>query len=362
MINERNILIWLNYIGGITYETILDFKFFFGELEEIWDVNENHLYQVLPNNKKIVERILRTRNKDFLQRIINDDKKDYSIITILDESYPKKLKNIYNPPYVLYIIGDKSIKSPLIAIVGARKSTAYGRWAAKKFAKELADWDIGVISGLALGIDAEGHKGALTGDGYTIAVLGCGIDQCYPKSNYNLYCEIREKGSIISEYPPGVEPLKHHFPARNRIISGLSDGVIVIEAGERSGTLITVQHALDQGKDIYSLPGNINSSQSKGTNKLIREGAKILLSVEDIIEELQYKYTLKNIKKDNNLQMDLSNDEMQIYNIIKENPIHIDLIAYKSGKSVSEVNMLLTILELKGIINQLPGKIFVIAN
>lgn len=359
MINERNLLIWLNHVGGITYETILNFKDYFGELQEMWYAKDKYLYEVLWNRRIIAEKMLKTRNKEFLQKITEKGyQNNFIVMTIMDMDYPQKLKDIYNPPYVIYIKGKKEIKFPLIAIVGARKSTPYGRWAAKKFAKELAAWDIGVISGLALGIDAEGHKGALEGNGYTIGVLGCGIDKCYPQSNQYLFKEMKSKGTIISEYPPGIQPLKHHFPARNRIISGLSDGVVVIEAGEKSGTLITVEHALEQGKDVFALPGNINNSQSKGTNKLIKEGAKILLSIEDIIEELKYKYVLNNSKEKKDLEETLSQEEIKVYNIIKENPIHIDLISYRSGISISEVNILLTILELKGFINQLPGKIF----
>ncbi|HHX55748.1 MAG TPA: DNA-processing protein DprA, partial [Clostridiales bacterium] len=226
MINERNLLIWLNHLGGITYETILDMIDYFGNLLEVWSAKEEHLYKVLNNHRIIADKMLKTRSKQYLDTIINNKNQgNFQIKTILDDDYPQKLKDIYNPPYVIFIKGRINIEKPIIAMVGARKSTAYGRWAAKKFSKELAEWDIGVISGLALGIDAESHKGALEGKGYTIGVLGCGIDMCYPRSNYQLYKQVEEKGCILSEYGPGVEPLKYNFPARNRIISGLSDGV-----------------------------------------------------------------------------------------------------------------------------------------
>ncbi|AOY77330.1 DNA-processing protein DprA [Clostridium formicaceticum] len=359
MINERNLLIWLNSLGSITYEMILGFIKHFGNLQELWYVEEENLYRVMHNHRIIAKKLFKTRHKQYLQMLIEEiDHSDFQVITILDEDYPEKLKCIYNPPYVIYIKGEKNFDKPLISIVGARKSTAYGRWAAKKFAAELADWCVGTVSGLALGIDAEGHKGALEKGGYTIGVLGCGIDQYYPKSNYYLYKQIEEKGCILSEYGPKMQPLKHHFPARNRIISGLSDGVVVIEAGEKSGTLITVEHALQQGKDVFALPGNINSSQSRGTNKLIKEGAKILLDVEDIIEELKYKYPLKNLKEKQQLKNTLSEEEMKVFRTIQEQPIHIDLIAYKSGINISQLNTILTILELKGFICQLPGKTF----
>lgn len=359
MINERNLLIWLNQLGGITYEMILDMIDYFGNLSEIWNAKEGHLYEVLYNHRIIADKMLKTRNKCFLDSAINKKIQDrHEIKTILDNDYPEKLKRIYNPPYVIYIKGTMNFQKPLIAVVGARKSTAYGRWAAKKFSKELVEWDIGVVSGLALGIDAEGHKGALEANGYTIGVLGCGIDQYYPRSNYQLFKQIEEKGCIVSEYGPGVEPLKHHFPARNRIISGLSDGVVVIEAGEKSGTLITVECALEQGTDVFALPGNINNYQSKGTNKLIKEGAKILLDINDIIEELKYKYPLESIKEKVELKEALSSEEMRVYEIIKQEPIHVDLITYRSGMNISDLNTILTVLELKGFIGQLPGKTF----
>ncbi|SDK44854.1 DNA-processing protein DprA [Natronincola ferrireducens] len=359
MINKRNILIWLNYIGGITYEMILSFIDYFGELEEVWYASDKHLHEVMNNHRIIAEKMLKTRNKQFLDKLINKTNTNtYHIVTILEADYPEKLKSIYNPPYVIYIKGKKNFDKPLIAMVGARKSTAYGRWAAKKIATELGEWGVGVVSGLALGIDAEGHKGALDHGSYTIGVLGCGIDVCYPQSNHYLYKQIEEKGCIVSEYGPGIEPYKHHFPARNRIISGLSDGVVVIEASEKSGTLITVEHALEQGRDVYALPGNINCNQSKGTNRLIKEGAKILLDIEDILEDLRYKYPLNNIEAQKQIKENLSDEELKVFNIIKQQPIPIDLIAYKSGISISELNTILTILELKGFICQLSGKTF----
>ena len=172
--------------------------------------------------------------------------------------------------------------------------------------KELTKWGVGIIW-TTLGIDTYSHRGALDGNGYTIGVLGCGLDQYYPASNRALMDKIIEKGCIISEYCLNTPPLKYHFPARNRIVSGLSDGVVVIEAPERSGALITVEFALDQGKDVYALPGNINNIQSRGTNKLIRDGARILLGVDDIIESLNYKYSMDRIDTKQLIKNDLAN-------------------------------------------------------
>lgn len=283
-------------------------------------------------------------------------------LTIYDSAYPSKLKNIYDPPYVIYVKGNKiDFDMPLISIVGTRRATPYGKWAAHQFARELAKWGVGIISGLAMGIDTCGHKGALDGNGYTIGVLGCGLDQYYPASNRALMDEIFERCCIISEYCLSTPPLKYHFPARNRIVSGLSDGVIVIEAPEKSGALITADFALDQGKDVYALPGNINNIQSKGANKLIRDGARILLEVDDIIENLKYRYPIDKIGEKQSIKDDLSDLEMRVFDVIKRNPINIDLIINETGIKASELNPILTILEIKGYINRMPGKIFTAA-
>lgn len=358
-IDKKLLMVWLNHIGGITYNMVLVFEKYFGTIEEIWKASEKHLNEAMNKHGIIVDRMIKNRNEKYLEKILADiEKNNIKVLAITDHDYPEKLKNIYNPPYIIYIKGNKKFEGPLIGIVGARKATAYGRWAAFKFAKELGQLGIGVVSGLALGIDTESHKGVLNAGGYTIAVLGCGIDQCYPSSNQNLYNQIGEKGCIMSEYCPGTLPLKHNFPARNRIISGLTDGVIVIEAAEKSGALITVEHAISQGREVYALPGNINSAQSKGTNKLIKEGAKPLLDIDDIIEDLGYRYPLQNFIETGIVENDLSNAELKIFRIVQGGPKHIDLIHYESGYKISELSSILTILEIKGLITQLPGKIF----
>lgn len=206
-------------------------------------------------------------------------------IRLGDENYPEKLKHIYSKPNVIYILGDeKLLNSDSIAIIGCRNCTDYGAKSAYKFGYELAKKGICVISGFAKGIDSFAHRGAIKAKGRTIAVLGCGLDVIYPEENLQLYKDIlKNGGTIISEYPIGTKPEKNNFPARNRIISGLSDGVLVIEAKKRSGTMITVEHALDQGKQVYALPGNITSENSYGTNELIKEGAIPITSVEDFM-------------------------------------------------------------------------------
>lgn len=216
---------------------------------------------------------------------INLDKSKIKTIKLGDENYPEKLKHIYSKPNVIYVIGnEKILNSDSIAIIGCRDCSEYGVKSAYKFGYELAKRGVCVISGLARGIDSFAHKGAVQAKGRTISVLGCGLDVIYPEENLELYKKIlRNDGAIISEYPLGTKPERQHFPARNRIISGLSDGVLVIEAKKRSGTMITVEHALDQGKQVYAVPGNITSENSYGTNELIKEGAIPVTNVEDFM-------------------------------------------------------------------------------
>ncbi len=360
---QKDIVVWLSHIEGIGNKNIERLINYFCNIEEIWYADKRHIINALGGRNTIADKIIENRNEQFIAGIFNNlDNNNILPLTIYDPAYPHKLKNIYDPPYVLYIKGSKiNFDVPLISIVGTRRATPYGKWAAHQFAKELAKWDVGIISGLALGIDTCSHKGALDGNGYTIGVLGCGLDQYYPASNRSLTDKISENGCIISEYCSGTPPLKHHFPARNRIVSGLSDGVVIIEAPEKSGALITVDFALDQGKDVYALPGNINNMQSKGTNKLIRDGARILLEVDDIIENLKYKYPICKIDMEQSARDDLSESEMQVFNVIKRNPVNIDLIINETGIKVSELSPILTILEIKGYISQMPGKIFTVA-
>lgn len=363
MLEQRDIIIWLNHIEGIIHKDIEHLISYFYNIEEVWHADEKHIISALTDRSIISGKIIENRNEGFVEKIFESlDDNNILPLTIYDSAYPSKLKNIYDPPYVIYVKGNKiDFDMPLISIVGTRRATPYGKWAAHQFARELAKWGVGIISGLAMGIDTCGHKGALDGNGYTIGVLGCGLDQYYPASNRALMDEIFERCCIISEYCLGTPPLKYHFPARNRIVSGLSDGVIVIEAPEKSGALITADFALDQGKDVYALPGNINNIQSKGANKLIRDGARILLEVDDIIENLKYRYPIDKIDEKQSIKDDLSDLEMRVFDVIKRNPINIDLIINETGIKASELNPILTILEIKGYINRMPGKIFTAA-
>jgi DNA processing protein len=280
-------------------------------------------------------------------------------LTLNSPEYPKNLLNIYDPPPLLYIKGDIIKEDDVaLAIVGSRMTSNYGRITAERISKELALNGITVISGFARGIDSIAHKGALSANGRTIAVLGSGIDIIYPKENKGLFSDIINNGAVITEFSMGTKPHGFNFPKRNRIISGLSLGVLVIEAAERSGSLITANYALEQGREVFAIPGNPLFRTSKGTNKLIKEGAKLVESVDDILEEIT-----PDIKKKVNMfsekERDLSEREKNILSILSYEPTHIDNIVKITGVMVNEILSILLKLEIEGLIKQLPGKFFI---
>lgn len=357
---ERDVLIWLSSLG-VKNKAIDRLRSYFPDLREILVANKKLLFSIKTVNDNYLNKIVENRNSNYMVDLFNKlEKYGIETITILDKDYPNSLEYIYDKPYVLYGKGSMTEADRLsIGIVGARKATAYGTWACEKFTKELVNMDVTIVSGLALGIDAVAHKTAIQEGGRTIGVLGNGIDRIYPKRNERLYGEIPNRGMVLTEFPLGTEPMPYNFPQRNRIIAGLSLGIIVIEAKEKSGSLITAHHALEQGKDVFSLPGNINSIYSKGTNRLIKDGARPLLDIEDIIEEIKELQTkLLKEKKEDIDYSHLSNMEISVISTLGEGPLHCDLITYKSGLDISSVISTLTILELKGIIKEISSRTF----
>lgn len=279
-----------------------------------------------------------------------------STVTINDELYPKKLRNYEDAPWIIFFRGDiKNINLfQSVAIVGARKCTVYGINAAKVIAKELSYNKINVISGMAKGIDTAAHISSIESNGYTCAVLGSGIDVIYPKDNKNLYNELVSKGAVISEFLPGTEPFAYNFPVRNRIISALSDIIIIVEADNKSGSLITANIALEQGKDVMAVPGSIFSNMSRGTNKLIKDGAYPLTSIEDIEEILGKKFNKKEVVKSGILE----GVTKKIYTILSNNPIHVDDIIRISNIDIKQLYEVLFELQLKNEIISLPGNYY----
>ena len=288
------------------------------------------------------------------------DKLNASVVTVWDQEYPSVLKKIYDPPLILYTIGnynEKDIYS--LAIVGTRQPTNYGRIQTERIASDLAHQGITVVSGMARGIDSISHNRTLRENGRTVAIIGSGLDVIYPPENRRMFDEICEKGMIISEYPLGTQPDAQNFPKRNRIISGLSLGTIVIESGITGGALQTASFALDQGKEVFAVPGNLGVRQSEGTNLLIQKGeAALIRSAEDVLLELELKLKPvlgKNIpKKVEGLNL----FEEKIITVISSEPLQIDKIAAMTQINTSECLVHLLSLEFKGLVKQLPGKMF----
>ncbi len=316
--------------------------------KKIWNLDYNKLLRIKGIGSKTAKNIIsQKKNINPEQEISKLKKKNISFVTIDSYDYPESLKNIYDPPPVLYYKGKGNFNLLNIAIVGARKASFYGREVAKKLGSELSIRGITIVSGMARGIDSSGHKGAIRVKGNTIAVLASGIDYIYPPENNKLYRKIQENGLIVSEFPPGVKPISAYFPRRNRIISGLSQGVIVVEAAYKSGSLITVDFALEQGRDVFAVPGNINSYQSKGCNKLIKDGAIMVTSYKDVIKELKNNNFIAQKKNSNKV----TKSEKKIKSILKkEKELSYDQLYDKLDLNKNELSSALLKLELKGLL------------
>ncbi len=285
-------------------------------------------------------------------------------ITIDDEEYPKNLRNIYDPPQALHLNGEILPEDDIaVALVGSRNASIYGLEACEKLAYELASSGITVVSGMARGIDTAAHRGALKARGRTIAVLGSGHNMVYPPENEKLYKEIAKSGVVITEFEEDTPPLKYNFPKRNRIISGISLGVVVVEAAQNSGALITANFALEQGREVFAVPGKINSTTSRGTHELIKDGAKLVQSAEDIVEELNISKRPvdddKSTSKPDGIEIKLSEYERSIYELLSDEPCHIDEIVGRANIALSKTSQILLNLELKRLVRELPGKNYI---
>jgi DNA processing protein len=263
--------------------------------------------------------------------------------------YPPLLAELHDPPAAIHVRGDTEILAePAVAIVGARSCSSYGAGVARELARELARAGVVVVSGLARGIDGEAHRGTLEGGGRTVAVLGCGIDRDYPRSHWELARRIREQGAVVSEYPPGVEPAPWRFPARNRIVAGLCAATVVVEARERSGALITADFALELGRDVFAVPGEITSALSAGTNDLLRQGAAPLLSAGDVLEALGLEPAVRQLPP-------LSPAGSQVLRLLADGARDADDLARGSGRTTAEVAAVLVELELAGVASEADG-------
>ena len=307
-----------------------------------------------------IENLMESKdNLRITNEIENIKNQDINIISIENERYPELLSHIQHPPYIIYQKGNMDLSKPCIAIVGSRKCSEYGYRMAYDIASELSKRGVTIVSGVAKGIDAAAHEGALV-YGKTIGVLGNGPDTYYPSCNAKLQRQIETQGCILSEYPVNTRPHPSFFPARNRIISGISRGVLVVEAAEKSGSLITANFALEQGRDVFAVPGNAWSKLSIGSNKIIQSGGKLVLNAYDIIEEIEHYLPAQSLQschdRDNFELNKLAQDEIMVYDNLSREPLYIDEVNNKIKLPIATLQYIITSLELKGLIKRLPGQ------
>lgn len=335
----------LKLVSGMTNSRIKTLVGFFGSACMAWKATRRDLFLCGAFDEAACNKFFAEREKIDIQKIARDWERRGINICMADEPhYPQLLGRIFDPPAVLFYRGRLPDTDKLIAVVGARRATVYGKNAATKLAGELAAAGMGVVSGGARGIDAAAHSGALE-QGYTVAVLGCGVDVCYPRENARLLASVAEQGAVVSEYPPGMPPLAHQFPARNRIISGMARGVVVVEAAEKSGALITADFALEEGRDVYAVPGSIFSLTSKGTNRLIKQGAKLIDSAADVLEDHGLAPAAGGPRAS------LNADERKVINLLDfDTPLCIEELAVKTDLPAQFLTYILLQLELRGLV------------
>jgi DNA processing protein len=276
------------------------------------------------------------------------------IISYWDPDYPTALKSIHDPPALLYTRG-RLPTGDALSVVGSRKASNAGIDLTSRISHDIAALGIVIVSGLARGIDSAAHRAALQAEGLTVAVLGCGIDRIYPSEHQQLFQQITETGAIISEYPPGTEPLPGHFPGRNRIISGMSKGVLIVEAAQKSGSLITADFALEQGREVFAIPGGVLATNSDGVNSLIKDGAHMVTETRDITDILWPQYRSPAFRSTETSCFELSENEMDIIRYLDGEPLHIDDLVRKSGLTPMDLSVILLQLEIRGGVIQLPG-------
>ena len=356
--DEKRYWIGINLVKGIGAVRLRALLEFFGDAKSAWDATPAEL-RAAGLSKKIVERFTDTRNKVDLDKLWDEiAAKEIRVMTWNDADYPARLREIAQPPPILYLRGDFIEEDAwAVAIVGTRRVTSYGRQVTEEVASFLAQNGVTIVSGLARGVDGIAHQAALKAGGRTLAILGSGVNRIYPPEHRALAEQVIQSGAVISDYAPDTPPEGSNFPPRNRIISGLSMATIVIEAAETSGALITANFALEQGREIFALPGNIFAAQSKGPNKLIQKGAHPLLSPRDILEVLD----LTRISQHQSAQRVLPTDatEAQLLGSLTHEPTHVDEIRAKTGLAVEKVSSTLVMMELKGMVRHVGGMNYV---
>lgn len=349
-----------NRIQGIGKAKFSQLEGYFGDLEQAWKASAAELKAAGLDNKS-VEAIVAARPHISPDAELEGlERNQVKALTWNDPAFPARLKEIYDVPPVLYVRGDITPEDDwTIAVVGTRRASIYGREATERLVADLVRNRITIVSGLARGIDSIAHRTALEMGGRTIAVFACGLDEVYPPENTKLAQSITEHGALVSEHPLGTRPKKEHFPLRNRIMSGLSLGVLVIEGDVDSGAMITANRALEQNREVFAVPGNIFSPASRGTNRLIKEGAKLVSDVQDILEELNLTMIPKQLEM---RQLVPENEtESLILKHLSHEPVHIDEVCRNSRLPIATVSSTLAMMELKGLVRQMGGMNYVLA-
>jgi DNA processing protein len=338
-------------IGPARLRALLDF---FGSIEEAWHAPSDALGQAGLDRRSLANLLEARSQLDLEAELDRLNRADVQVLTWDDANYPERLRTINDPPPVLYVKGKLAPADDwAVAIVGTRGASVYGKEAARRLAADLVQAGVTIVSGLARGIDAVAHRAALDARGRTIAVLGSGLDIIYPPEHRNMAGEIVAQGALISEYALGSQPEAANFPPRNRIISGLSRGIIVVEAGERSGALITSGFAAEQGRDVFAVPGSIFSRASQGTNRLIREGARPVLAAADVLEALDMEFVVQHAEARELLPADET--EAGLLRHLSDEPTHVDDLARAAALPIATVSATLALMELKGMVRQVGG-------
>ncbi len=362
MVSADELKYWVTFSGipGIGRVRISQLKEYFGSLQDAWQAPEGKLKQAGLDSRSVDAPVTLRPRISIDAEMEKLERHRVNVLVCDDPNYPSRLREIHDYPPVLYVRGSLPAEDEhCLAIVGTRRPTVYGRQVTEEIVADLARSGITIISGLARGIDSVAHRAALDAGGRTVAVFGSGLDIVYPGENAKLAQAIMEHGALVSEYPLGVKPKPENFPLRNRIMSGLSLGVLVVEAGERSGALITAEQALEQNREVFAIPGSILSPASQGTNRLIQEGAKLVRNYADILQELNLTIVVQQAEIK---EFSPANEiESAILEQLSSEPNHIDEICRRSGLTMPEVSSTLSMLELKGIARQVGNMNYVLA-
>lgn len=360
--SEQGIRYWIGFnqvpgIGTARLRALLDY---FGDLEIAWHASSHDLQQAGLDRRSLANLLRAREELDLGAEVERVERGDIQVITWEDASYPPNLRQAYNAPPLLYVRGSLEARDEwAVAVVGTRRASVYGKEAARMISSGLAQAGVTVVSGMARGIDTVAHRSCLDAGGRTIAVLGCGVDVVYPAQNARLADEIVERGALVSEYALGTRPDARNFPPRNRIISGLTLGTVVVEGDLGSGALITAGFAAEQGREVFGVPGNIFARASRGTNRLIQEGAKMVCEVRDVLEELNL--TMVSQQAQARAVIPANETEALLLEHLSAEPMHVDRLGQTVELPIAEVTSALALMELKGMVRQVGGMSYVLA-